>query len=137
MCNKKGKLRFRIPDQTRNHIFAVPVRKYLHSQDYFFQAGGCCMACYGKIFVLIYFVWKFLIDKRHKHECFWTFLICTMLSLIWQNRLNTRKNYSTCKVKRVVKVQLIWGVDNKLWGCSILWFSQIGEGVGFVIKLNA
>ena len=42
--------------QTENHIFAVPVRKCLRSHYCFFQIGECCVACYDKIFVLLYFV---------------------------------------------------------------------------------
>ena len=36
----------------------------------FFQAGGCCVACYRKIFVLLHFVWKLVISRtcRHKNQ---------------------------------------------------------------------
>ena len=34
----------------------------------FSQIGGWCVACNGKILVLLHFVWKLVINKTHKHN---------------------------------------------------------------------
>ena len=48
--------------QTGNHVFAVVVSNYLYSHDRFSQIGGWCMTNYGKIFVLLPFFGKLVID---------------------------------------------------------------------------
>ena len=73
-----------LQSQTGNQSLAILVRKYLYSHDSFFQIGVWYVACYGKVFVLFYFIWKFVIDKTRKHEYFWVFLICTMPPFVWE-----------------------------------------------------
>ena len=48
--------------QTGNHVFAVVVSNYLYSHDRYSQIGGWCMTSYGKIFVLLLFLKKLVID---------------------------------------------------------------------------